>query len=334
MNASHVLKFAAAALLSASAAIHAQPNSPVAGVAAAAVPAVPEAQLRSTYLLGPDDQISIRAVDADEISDKPVRIDVNGNIRLPMLGRLKASGLTIEQLEAEIAGRLKSFINDPDVSVSIVEFRSQPVSVLGAVRNPGVQQLQGRKTLIEVLSLAGGLAEDAGHSVKITRELAWGRIPLPSAVDDPSGQFSVAEVSLKGIMEASNPAENIVIKPNDIISIPQAEMIYVTGQVQHAGGFVLRERETLTALQALSLAGGLDHYASPQSARILRQASSKANRDEIEVDLKKIMAGQSSDVPLRANDILLIPASAPKKAIVRAAEAALQVGTGLAIYRP
>jgi polysaccharide export outer membrane protein len=285
------------------------------------------------YVLGPDDVIAVEAVEADEISGKPVRIDRSGFIRLPMAGRVQASGLTVEQLENAIAGRLKVYIKEPEVAVSVVEFRSQPVSVLGSVRNPGVHQLQGRKTLVEILSLAGGLADDAGHSVKITRRLEWGRIPLASAADDASGGFSVAEVALKDILEARNPADNILILPNDVISVPRAEMVYVVGQVPRAGGYVLRERETLSVLQALSLAGGLDRVAAPQNARILRAAAGQANRTEIPVDLKKIMAAQAGDVALESEDILFIPASAPKKALGRAAEAAIQLTTGLVIFR-
>lgn len=295
--------------------------------------ATPADEVRSTYVLGPEDQITIRAVDAEEISDRPVRIDMNGYIRLPLVGRLRASGLTIEQLEAELAARLKTYIQQPEVAVTITEFRSQPVSIIGAVKNPGVHQLQGRKTLVEMLSLAGGLSGEAGHNVKITRRRDWGPIPLRGAAADASGQFSVAEVSLKSIMEARNPEENILIRPHDVISVPRAEMVYVIGQVQRAGGFVLNERETISVLQALSLAGGLDRAASPQKSRILRHSAGGSGRLEIAVDLKKILAGKGSDIPLAPEDILFIPASAPKKAAIRAAEAAVQVGTGLAIWR-
>lgn len=293
----------------------------------------PADSVRSTYVLGPGDQITISVPDAAEISGKLIRIDMSGDIRLPMAGRIKVTGLTVEQLEAEIATRLKEFIVDPEVAVSILEFRSQPVSVFGSVKNPGVHQLEGRKTLVEILSLAGGLTDDAGHSVKIARRLEWGAIPLPSAVADTTKQFSVAEVSLKSILDAKNPDQNIIIMPNDVVTVPRAEMVYVTGQVQRSGGFVLRERETLSVLQALALAGGLDRAASPQSSRILRPSQTGASRTEIAVDLKRIMTGKANDLPLQAEDILFIPASAPKRAVIRAAEAALQVGTGVAIYR-
>ena len=290
-------------------------------------------QLRTNYVLGPDDQITIQVLDAEEISNKPVRITMTGNLRVPTIGTIKAAGLTVEQLEAEITSRLKQYIHDPEVVVSVAEFRSQPVSVFGAVRTPGVHQLQGRKDLIEILSLAGGLAEDAGYSVKITRDIQWGRIPLSNAQDDATGKFSVAEVSLKAMTDATNPAENITICPHDVISVPRAEMIYVTGQVHKPGGYVLRDRETLSVLKALSLAGGLDRTASPQNARILRPSSSHSNRNEIAVDLKKILIGKSDDVPLQAEDILFIPENVSKRAAVRAMEAALQIGTGVVIYR-
>jgi polysaccharide export outer membrane protein len=286
-----------------------------------------------TYVLGPDDQIVVHASEAEELSDKPVRIDAGGYLRLPMAGRLKAGGLTIEQLEADLNTRLKVYLKSPEVSVSVVEFRSQPVSVIGSVRNAGIQQVQGRKTLIEMLSLAGGLTDDAGHTVKITRRLESGRVPLPGAHDDPSGGFSVAEVSLESIMAARNPAENIEILPHDVISVPRAEMVYVVGQVVHAGGFILKERETLSTLQALALAGGLDHAASPQHSRILRKKPGAPGHTEIPVDVKGILAGRTADMPLEPEDILFIPASAPKKAMGRMAEAAIQITTGLVIFR-
>ena len=224
----------------------------------------------TTYTFGAGDQIVIRAIDIEEIDNKPVLIDTRGNINLPMVGRIHAAGLTPEELETEIKTRLKKYVNEPDVTVALGELRSQPVSVLGSVQTPGVHQLQGQKTLFEVLSLAGGLRPDAGNTVKITRHLEWGRIPLPTAADDPTGQYSVASVGVKGIMSATNPQENIAVKPNDVISVPRADIIYVIGAVRKPGGFLLGENESLGALQILALAEGLDRSAAPQHARIMR----------------------------------------------------------------
>ena len=182
------------------------------------------------------------------------------------------AGLSVEQLEAALTARLKEYLQDPVVTVSVSEFRSQPVSVLGAVNNPGVHQIRGRKTLFEVISEAGGLKNEAGNAIKITRRKEFGPIPLAGAAADPSGEFTVAEISVKSVMEARNPQENIQVQPNDVISVPRAELVYVIGAVKRAGGFVLSEREQISVLQALSMAEGLDRVASAPNARILRAA--------------------------------------------------------------
>jgi protein involved in polysaccharide export with SLBB domain len=201
----------------------------------------PPAQTVTGYILGPDDEIVIRAIDAPEISDKPVLIGTNGSITPPMIGRVKAGGLTVEQLEAELTTRLKPFIQEPQISVTVTEIRSQPVSVFGAVTKPGVVQLRGRQTLYEVLSLAGGPRDTAGSILTVTRRWQSGEIPLPGARVDPTGQFSSAELNAQEILEGKNPAANIEIKPNDIISLSESSsnMIYVGGDVQHAGAFTL-----------------------------------------------------------------------------------------------
>src|ERR1035437_5498567 len=134
-------------------------------------------KLNSGYVLGPDDQIVIHAIDSPEISDKPFLIGMNGNVTLPLIGRVQAGGLTVEQFEAELNTRLKKYLHDPQVSVTVAEFRSQPVSVFGAVTKPGVIQLRGRKTLYEVLSMAGGPNETAGSSLTVTRRRENGEIP-------------------------------------------------------------------------------------------------------------------------------------------------------------
>jgi polysaccharide export outer membrane protein len=290
-------------------------------------------QVGTSYVLGSDDLISVHASEADEIGDKPVRIDGSGFIRLPLAGRIKAAGFTSEQLEDEISDRLKPYIKDPQATVSVLEFHSQRVSVLGSVKSPGIHQLEGHRTVVEVLALAGGLADDSGTTLKITRRIEHGRIPLPSAVDDPTGQFSVADINLKEIINAKNPAQNILIAPDDVISVPRAQMVYVIGTVPHPGGYVLGEDASFSILKVVSLAGGIDRGAAPQNARILRRMSGDANRQDIPINLKAIMAGQSSDVPLQPEDILFIPASGAKTAIGRTAEAILQIGTGIAIYR-
>lgn len=308
----------------------------LAALAAAAQAPVPQQPAPRDYVLGPEDQIIIRVLDAVEFDNtpvQPVRVDFSGFIRLPLVGRIQAGGLTIDQLETELVRELKKFIVDPQVAVSVTEFRSQPVSVLGAVKNPGVHQVQGRKTLLEMISLAGGIDPEAGHSIKITRRKEFGPIPLKSAAADETGEYTVAEVDLASILEARNPQENIEIKPNDVITVPRGQLVYVMGQVKRPGGFVLRQRETLSALQVLALAEGLDTTAKPQDARILRTVEGAPQRTEIYVDLRKVLQGKASDVPLQPNDVLFIPNNAPRSAMIRGLESAIQIGTGVAIYR-
>jgi len=288
--------------------------------------------IRSIYPLGPDDQISINALDAEEISRKPFTIGSNGYLNLPMIGRLHAAGLTIDELEAVLVEQLKKYIRSPQVSVSISELRSQPVSVIGAVYSPGVHQLRGRKNLIDMLSLAGGLRPEAGYIIKITRQARWSRIRLSSSSISPDGDFSVAEVKVKELLEAGDPQQNIAIMPNDVIAVPPGELVYVVGEVRKSGGFRLGERKTMSVLEALSLAEGLDKAAAPQHAKILRKSGSNTERMQIAVDVRKILAGKADDLPLQGNDILFVPSSASRKAAVRALETAIQTGSGIVIW--
>lgn len=287
------------------------------------------------YVLGPRDSVNVRVLDLDEFDPKSlgaIRIDDQGNIRLPLAGRIHASGLTVEQLEKQIAMRLSKEMKDPEVTVSIADYRNHPVSVLGAVKNPGVYQVTGRKTLFEVLSLAGGLNPDASNRIKITRLASEGPLALPNGAADPTGQFYIAELNVRDVMEAKIPEVNIEVRQNDVITVPKAELVYVVGAVRKAGGFPLNEREHISVLQAVSLAEGLDKVASAKHARILRQSSPGMERSEISINVQEILEGRAKDVSLQANDILFIPTSAAKSATLRALEAAVQTGTGIAIW--
>ena len=291
------------------------------------------AQVRSTYQLGADDQIEISEPELAELANKPTRIDGDGDIEVPLVGRVHVSGLTVQQVQQELNKALSTYVRHPQVAVSVAEVHSQPVSVLGEVNTPGVHQVQGHKTLLEMLALAGGVRPDAGYSIRVTRQLEWGCIPLPKAELDASGQFSVAEVDLKKIMEAQDPEDNIQIFPHDIITVPKAEMVYVIGEVRRSGGFVLGEHQSVSVLQALSLAEGLNTTADTRHARILRLKGNGDQREETAVDIKSVLQGKKSDVALQGDDILFIPGSTGKKAGLRTLEAVIQAGTGYAIWR-
>jgi polysaccharide biosynthesis/export protein len=282
--------------------------------AAAQQPAATATQTASGYVLGPNDQILIRSMDAPEISDKPFLIGTNGNITLPMIGQIHADGLTVEQFEAEMNTRLKKFIQDPQISVMVTEVDSHPVSVFGAVTKPGVFQLRGQQTLYEVLSMAGGPLDSAGSTITITRPRRSGDIPLPGATVDPTGQFSTAELNIQEVLEGRNPTANIAIIPHDIISVSEGStnMIYVVGDVQRAGAFTLGGQRNASVLRALSLAGGLGRTAMPQKAKILRVDIGKPKPREIPVDIKKILSGKTEDIELWSDDVLVVPTSSRK----------------------
>jgi polysaccharide export outer membrane protein len=292
-----------------------------------------DAPAATTYVLGPNDQISVHVLHLEEIGSQPIRIDMQGYINVALAGRIHAGGLTVESLENAIAERLKNYLLSPTVSVTIVEYHSQPVSILGAVNKPGVHQLQGRMNLFEALSLADGLRSDAGDQIKITRRKEWGALPLQGTVTDPSGEYSIGSVSTRSIMEAANPEENIELKPNDVISVPKAKLVYIVGSVRRPGGFALNERDTISVLQAISLAEGLEKTASAGKAVILRNANGRTHDAEVPINVHSILSGKAKDMQLNANDILFIPDSRAKAIAMRAAEALVQTGTGMAIYK-
>jgi polysaccharide export outer membrane protein len=284
-------------------------------------------------VLGADDQISIWALGAEETSDKPLRIDAAGFIDVPMVGRVKAGGLTLEQLKQELVVRLSSQIRHPQVSVSIVSFGSQPVSVIGAVNKPGVYQLQGPKTLLEVLSLAGGLNNDAGSTIRIIRRSRQGKGRQPDALNASAQGADVTELNLRSIVEGDKTSANLIIQPDDVIAVSRAKIVYVTGAVRKPGGFALGEREGVTVLQALSLAEGLNTTAAARDAKIFRGGKSGPSHSEISLDVQKMLDGRAHDIDLQPEDVLFIPDSKSKSAAIRAVEAAINIGTGVTIWR-
>jgi polysaccharide biosynthesis/export protein len=296
-------------------------------------PTSEQSAVDSSYVLGPGDTIVVRCLEAEEFADNAIRIADDGVISLPLIGRVNVGGLTLAEAERTLTERLQVFMKHPAVTVNAVEFRSQPVTVTGAVNTPGLHYLTGRKTLLEILSMAGGVKPDAGYGVKLIRKKQWGPIPLASAAEDESHEFTVAELNLRSLMSGSKPAENIEIRPYDVISVPRANLIYVLGEVRKPGGFALNDTSNITVLQALSMSEGLLHTASPRKAKILRRTAEIGQRTEIPIDLNDILRGRKPDLAMTADDILLVPDNAPKSVGLRTIEAMVQAGTGVLIYR-
>ena len=310
------------------------------------------------YRIGPEDVLNINIFEAQELN-REVRVSAGGDISLPLLGSVRAAGLTPRELEFVLQELLhRTYMKDPHVSVFVREMQSHPVSVMGAVRRPGVFQIRGSKTLLEVLSLAEGLADDAGETAIILRGAALSTEPEPATdrsatTDQPSsgaqntvaakavawglnGNRSISEnavqVNLKDLLESDDSRSNPLVHPGDIVKVTRAGVVYVIGEVRKPGGFALKSNEKISVLQALALSEGLTRTAAKAEARIIRTDQQSGERKETPIDLGKILAGKAADPVLEPKDIIFVPNSAAKTAFSRGAEVAAQTLAGLLIF--
>ena len=265
-------------------------------------------QFRPNYVLDANDQILIRSND-EEINEKPFRIDSDGNINLPLLGKVHAAGMSQQELEAELVRRLKEYFREPQVIISVTSFHSAPVFFVGSFVRPGIYGLQGKRTLVEMLIQIGGLAPNASRHIKITRRAEYGVIPLPGAIEDPEKKISTVEISMGSLRENVNPAEDIILQPFDVISVERAEKVYINGEVGRTNSIELGERESISLLQALTEVGGLTRDAKKSQVRILRPILNSTRRAEIDIDVRDVYAGKANDFPLLPNDELYVPRS-------------------------
>jgi polysaccharide biosynthesis/export protein len=283
--------------------------------------------VRPDYRLGPEDQIVIRTPQVSEINERPFRIDSEGFVELPIVGRIRAAGLTIQAFEQELSGRLAEYVRDPQVFVTLAQFRGDPVFFNGAFNAPGIYPLTGSRTLVEMLTVVGGLQPNAARRIKITRRLDYGALPLPNAVNNPETRISTVEISLSGLSENINPEEDIILQPFDIVSVERAERVYVSGEVARAASIELGERNSISVIQALTEAGGFTPTAKRGAVRILRPISGTDRRAEIVIDANLILAGRIQDFPLLPNDVLYVPSSKAKTTLA-------SIGTGLVASLP
>jgi polysaccharide export outer membrane protein len=285
------------------------------------------------YVLGPNDQITISVVELPEFSGRSYRIDEDGTVSLPLLGRVHAAGFTLTQLEDNLSNSLRVQVRTPHVTANVAETRSRAVSVMGAVNTPGMQQIQGPKTLFDALAAAGGLKPEAGEVITITRQASEGPLNLPNERKDPADGRTTADVKVRDIVELRDPRMNILVRTHDEISVSRGTLLYVIGNVHKPGGFTVLQGHAVSALEALSMAEGLAPNASPRGARILRRTSETEAREQIPVDLKKILAGKTKDVRLSPDDILYVPDNTTRRITTKTLETALATVSGLIIWR-
>ena len=301
----------------------------------------PSASAGHEFLITPDDLLEIIVFDVPQMS-REYRVSPRGEIVFPLLPKpIMAAGKTPVQLSQAIAIELQSaaILSSPQVNVEVRESRMHSVAITGAVKKPQIYQVFGRTTLMDVLSQAEGLAPEAGNTVVVTRtDFALRQLQLrePSASEGTaSPPARTTTVDLKRLMETGDPALNLEIYPGDRVTVQRAGIIYVVGAVNRPGGFPLSDdQEDITVLKAVALAQDLKSTAIRSKAVIIRKnAQSPEGHEEIPVDLKMVLARRAPDPAMRPSDILFVPDSPGKKAAGRLAEAALQVTTGIIIWR-
>jgi polysaccharide biosynthesis/export protein len=289
--------------------------------------------------VGSGDLLHVDVFDVPELS-RDVRVSDTGEISYPLVpGRIAVSGKTPFQLEMELQRLLieNGLVSHPEVSVFVREQNSQPVSVVGAVNHTLVYQVVRPTTLLEVLAAAGGISDTAGDVVIVTRpnkpDVAKVE-PASTAANSEPDQQKIT-VRIRDLLESGDSVYNIPILGGDTVTVPPAGIVYVLGfGVAQPGGYVLQSHgEQVTVLKALALAHGLTSFAKSDSAVIMRNNPATGQRDLIPVRIKEMEQHKTADVPLKSNDILYVPDSAGKKALARGAQAALGIGTGVAVYR-
>ncbi|MGH9327379.1 MAG: polysaccharide biosynthesis/export family protein [Terriglobia bacterium] len=294
------------------------------------------------YVLGPEDVLTITVFNLPEMT-QTVRVENDGTVTIKLLGRIRAAGLTATQLRDELQKEWgENYLEDPHVTIFIKQFHARPVSVVGAVAKPGLYQLPGERTLVQVIAMAGGVnmpgtgtgnavgAAPAGRWVYITRKDGFPGLKPMKGLDVLARDQ--IKVDLGRLLYTHDSALDIPIEAFDTVTVSKAGIVYVLGAVKRPGGFTLEDRDSLTALQALALAEGFTENPSKKHCKIIHTLSN-GTRTEKTIDLGKIMKDKAKDPLLTANDILVVPDSTGKLIGKQGLSMGLGTLTGLIIWR-
>lgn len=279
--------------------------------------------------IGPNDLIAVSVYGAPEFT-RAVRVGADGLIRFPMLKtRIDARDMLPSDLETSIAEALKleDLIVDPFVSVAVIEYASRPINVTGSVRKPLTFQAVGAVTLLDAIARAEGLSADAGPEILVSR---------PGPDSSPEAARFIQRIPVKALMEGRDPSLNFRLTGGEEIRVPEIGKVFVVGNVHKPGAFPVQDVAETTVLKVLALSEGLTAFASRQ-AFIYRREAAGGPKNEIPIELKKIMDRKSPDVPLIVNDILYVPDNSGRRTAVTALERVLTFGTvagsGALVYR-
>jgi polysaccharide export outer membrane protein len=250
------------------------------------------------YRLGAGDLIEIRVFGVAEL-DQTLRISASGTIKLPIVDQVTAAGLSAAELERKIAERLQGdVIKDPQVSVFVKEYRSQPVIVLGAVRTPGQFQITLQLRLVDVLSMAGGLLPNAGDEAMIQR-------PSPNGTDD-----EIVKIDLRELLEKGDLRLNMAMRGGDVIHIRAREdkFVYVVGELNKPGAFPVPPKREMRVSEVFALAGGASKTAKASESSLIRY-DAQGQRQDVQVNFDDILKGKKEDFFVRGEDIIFVPGS-------------------------
>jgi polysaccharide biosynthesis/export protein len=281
----------------------------------AAITPVDARTSQSDLLIGRGDLLQVTVYGTD--FDKQVRVTDEGEISLPLMGKLRVGGLSIGDAEQVVARKLASagYFNDPQVSIFEREYATQGISVLGEVQKPGIYPLPGACNLFDAISAAGGTTDKAGNQVTITHR----------------NHPDVPEIVPLSYAANSSAHSNVQLSPGDTVLVSKAGMVYVVGDVHKPSGIVM-QNSRLTALQAIAMAEGTNPTAALNHSKLIRKTDD--GRKEIPLPLKKILSAKEPDCNLEPEDIIFVPSSAARSATRRGLEAIVEAATGAAIYRP
>lgn len=260
--------------------------------------------------IGPDDTLNISVFHGEELT-RTWRVNSAGDLNLPLVGKIKAAGLTVEELEANLTKALDKYIEDPRVSIFMTESRSQPVTVLGAVGQPGTLQIKGEQnTLFNLMNEAGG-PKEAGATMTVTRPIEQGQIPLEGARVTSDSLYSVAQIPVEDVMSGRGQAANLTIMPRDVVNVAtkQPRLVYVIGEVVRPGSVELVNSETVSITKVLAAAGGKTRMASANKSMIRRMGSDATHGETAKIDVDRIMSGRAADLELAEGDVLIIPSN-------------------------
>jgi len=250
---------------------------------------------RTDYKIGPKDLLEISVFGLDELN-KTERVSEEGKITLPLLGEIEVDGLTKSELEVKLARLLEEkYLQDPQVTIFIVEYQSKRVTVMGAVQSPGWFELVGRQTVLDVIAKAGGLTNEAGIEMFVMRQNSEG--------ENSSVQISLDELILNG-----NAELNIPLESNDFINIPIDRIVnvYVMGQVRSPGALEVKRSRIPTLLMAIAQAGGFAERAS-KGGVLIKRIGKDGKEIKIKVNVKNIIKGKIDDIQLLVDDVVVVP---------------------------